>query len=306
MSTAGDLCVVHLVRASNGLDPVREFLRSYRRHDAGSDHRLVFALKGFADEGSAGEHVALAGDLDPTPIHVLDRGFDLDAYAAVAQRLPCSRYCFLNSFSRVLADGWLAALDAAHAGGTGLVGASGSWASMLSYSLFHLGLPSAYRRPFGPRAEAIRGFEALAAERTGVTPSGGLRHRLGQARALLDMSIGFPSFPAAHVRTNAFLIARDVLGRLALAPGRRKVDAHRLESGRRSITAQVRGLGLRALVVDRGGRVYEPDDWPESETFWHGDQAGLLVADGQTDDYEHADASRRRLLSAFAWGERAG
>ena len=38
---------------------------------------------------------------------------------------------------------------------------------------------------------------------------------------------------------------------------------------------------------------------------WQGEQRGLLVADNQTDTYEHADAGRRLLLSQYAWGTRA-
>jgi hypothetical protein len=300
---ADDLCVVHLVRARNGLEPLHTFLDTYRRHEAGIDHELVLLLKGFGDEAAAADHVRAARDLHPRTIHVSDAGFDLDAYATAAQRLNRTRYCFLNSFSRVLADRWLASLAAAHAEGAGLVGASGSWASMLSYSLFHLGLPSAYRATLGPRTEAIAQFEALDHDRTGARFTGGPRQRLGRLRVLLDMSVGFERFPAPHVRTNAFLIGHEMLGELVLADARRKVDAHRLESGRRSITRQVQALGRRAVVVNRAARAYEWPDWPASETFWRGDQAGLLVADGQTDDYMRADPRRRRLLSSFAWGE---
>jgi hypothetical protein len=96
------------------------------------------------------------------------------------------------------------------------------------------------------------------------------------------------------------LLARLLPDRLA-----RKVHAYRLESGSAGITGQVQRMGLRTRVVDHGGRAYEPEDWPDSETFWQGAQSGLLVSDNQTDSYERGGLDRRRVLSAFAWGERA-
>jgi hypothetical protein len=84
-----------------------------------------------------------------------------------------------------------------------------------------------------------------------------------------------------------------------------KQDAYKLENGRRSITRQLQRKGLRTLVVDRHGAVYDHEQWHHSRTFWQGDQEGLLVADNQTRWYADADADRRRLLSGFAWGPEA-
>lgn len=304
------IAVVHLVWGPLGPRPLREFMDSYRRHPAGAEHDLVILLNGVAPaDGADPARDALLGELHGVPHRLIELErplLDLAAYAQAAARLQHEHLCLLNSHSRLLCEGWLASLQAAlHLPGVALAGATGSWTSMRSYALRQLGLPSAYRRVWPDRGRVFREFHELHAERTGAPPPRGALARVHTALALADMTIGFPSFPAPHIRTNAFLVPRRLLlgafgGRL-----RRKVDAHRLESGRRSLTALARLAGGRPLVVDRAGRAFEVAEWPDSETFWQADQAGLIVADNQTDTYRRADAARRLLLAQYAWGERA-
>jgi hypothetical protein len=301
------LWLVHLVRAANPIEPLRRFLDSYRLQPAGVEHRLVLLFKGFRDPAAADAHRDLAGELSFEEIHVSDEGFDLSAYRQAADTLAGGRYCFLNSNSRILAPGWLGHLDRALSlPGTGLVGASGSWASMLSYALFHVGLPSAYGRVYPDRAATLAAFQQLERQRTGSTASVSAPRRwLATALALAASLKGFERFPSQHVRTNAFVIDHDTLMRTTNPALRSKADSHRLESGRDGLTRQVQRLGLGTVVVDRRGRAHAPPDWPASETFWQGAQRGLLVGDNQTADYDSADAARRLLLARYAWGERA-
>jgi hypothetical protein len=70
-----------------------------------------------------------------------------------------------------------------------------------------------------------------------------------------------------HVRTNGFMLTGDVMLSLDWPPGGSKRLALELESGERSITRQIMGRGLRALVVCRDGRCYERDRCRESRTF---------------------------------------
>lgn len=112
----------------------------------------------------------------------------------------------------------------------------------------------------------------------------------------------FEPAPNPHVRTNAFMLPRDLLLSLDWPLVKRKWQALRLESGRHSITRQVMERGLETLVVGRDGRGYRPDEWPRSGTFRSGDQGNLLVADNRTRQYAEADPEFRRLLAAYAWG----
>ena len=42
-----ELCLVHLARACNGIEPFRRFLDSYRDNPGGIDHDLLVVFKGF-------------------------------------------------------------------------------------------------------------------------------------------------------------------------------------------------------------------------------------------------------------------
>ena len=113
----------------------------------------------------------------------------------------------------------------------------------------------------------------------------------------------WPPFPNPHLRTNAFMVSRELMRGLACPEVRTKSRAWELESGRRGLTRQVWGRGLDVLVVGRDGNGYRPERWPASATFRSGDQANLLVADNRTRQWQHADPRTQARLSRLAWGK---
>lgn len=113
----------------------------------------------------------------------------------------------------------------------------------------------------------------------------------------------FERFPAPHLRTNAFLIERETMLSLEWPLVADKESAHRLESGKRSVTRQIWERGLEVLVIGRDARAYHRDEWPASATFRRGGQRNLLVADNRTRQYEEASPQRRHELERFAWGD---
>ena len=245
-----EVCVVHLVWAPLGPEPVERFAASYRAHPPGLPHRLVVLLNGF--DGASPDLRAFDGIAHET-VRVPEPTLDLPAYAYAARVLDASHLCFVNSHSEVLADGWLAALHGAlEEPGVGLAGATGS-----------------YETPHS------------------INP---LRRRR------------WPRFPNPHIRTNGFIVARDLFRDLRWPDVKTKVRAWELESGHAGMTAQIRARGLKAVVVDRDGGVHEPEAWPFSATFRAGEQAKLLIADNRTRDWQNADAATRAKLSKLAWG----
>jgi hypothetical protein len=304
------IAVVHLVWGPLGPTPLREFLRTYNAYEAGASHELVIVFNGVASSGEdLGVRDALIAELRGTPHRLIALEhpvLDLVAYRHAAQALDHEYICVLNSHSRLRSAGWLGLIEGAvRKPNVGLVGATGSWASLRSYALRQLGLPSPYRRVWPDRRRAFSQFQALHSERTDDPSARSPLAFLHTARALTDMTVGFSQFPTPHLRTNAFMAKRQLLSQALRQDLGRKVDAHRLESGRRSITAQIEGAGQRALVVDSGGQTFDPPEWPDSKTFWQADQEGLLVADNQTETYQSGDEARRLLLAQYAWGERA-
>jgi SAM-dependent methyltransferase len=264
--------VAHLVWAPLGPAPLQDFLKSYHAHPVGADHELVIVLNGAGPEGPADDacREALLAELEGTEHRLIELErpvLDLAAYGLVAQRLEHERLCFLNSYSVVLAADWLGHLARALEDPTvGLVGASGSWES---------------------QAEWVRG-------KLGYWPY--------QLAGLRNARRDYPRFPNPHIRTTAFMLQRSLLLELGLESAHDKHATYLLESGRRSITAQVAARGLRSVVVGRDGRAYDVDAWPASHTYRSGAQSNLLVADRRTADWLGAPNRLRRRLSNDAWG----
>lgn len=254
------ICLVHLVWAPLGPERLGRFVASYRRRSAGVDHRLLILFNGFEDgrdlspwrrelEGVACEELLLSQPM-----------LDVGAYRTAAELFPAGRYCFVNSYSVILQDGWLGSLDR-HllSPGVGIVGTGGSYESAYSAAPRPL---RPFRRDFDP-------------------------------------------FPNPHIRTNGFALERDLLLSLHWPLPRRKVEAWRLESGRRGISRQVCERGLSMQVVGRDGVAYPPERWRESATFRSGGQSNQLVADNRTLEYETAPRRRRVELERMAWGSAA-
>jgi hypothetical protein len=116
---------------------------------------------------------------------------------------------------------------------------------------------------------------------------------------------GTGRFPAPHLRTNAFLVDRARWLTLATSPARTKWDTYRLESGPRSITAQLCAAGTPPVVVDAHGVARRPEDWHRGDVLFQAGQEDLIVADNVTRTYASATPAQREVLSAFAWGDKA-
>jgi hypothetical protein len=114
----------------------------------------------------------------------------------------------------------------------------------------------------------------------------------------------FPPFPNVHLRSNAFMLNREIL----LEIGKELVirdrwDALLFESGPQSLSRQIRARGLQLLVVGRNGEGYPPESWSSSDTFRQSAQENLLVADNRTRDYQGLTEKARQAMAQVTWGE---
>lgn len=296
------LALVHLARRQNGVAPFAKFLASYRTHPAGADHELVILFKGFPGDKGTEEHDALLEGVPHRRLFVPDQGFDLNAYFTAVAKLDYAHFCFLNSFSRILDDGWLGKLFwwAAHED-VGLVGATGSSQSIAGGYTAHQqqmnALPPVTR--FRTRVKM-----ALADRRPGALARRASLWALRLA-GIWRPARDFPPFPNYHLRTNAFMGRRAVLSRIRMGSMRMKLAAYRFESGNDSLTRQVQKLGLRVLVVGRDGEGYAPERWHLSNTFWQSREENLLVSDNQTETYLAAEPAAQAEMAQYAWGAAA-
>lgn len=112
----------------------------------------------------------------------------------------------------------------------------------------------------------------------------------------------FPPFPNAHLRTTGFLLDRSLINEIRWKPPTGKISALGIESGKRSLTNEVKRQGLSVVVAGRDRSSYAEAEWEDSRTFRVGEQENLIVADNRTDDYIAADPSERDRLRNLAWG----
>jgi hypothetical protein len=269
------ICIVYLVRACNSLAPLERFLQSYSRFSAGIEHDAVVVLKGFGDPKEASRQQELARQLSPQFLFMNDFGFDLRAYSLVCRRFDYPFFCFFNSFSEFLCDGWLQKMhEHITQNGVGLVGATGSHESMYTNVLLE-------KRYGAPQPLLKRLWFPI---------------RLALCRACFD------PFPNHHLRTNAFMISRDLMRAVWPRIRLTKRGAYLFENGRHGLAKQILRRALQVLVVGADGQAYQKERWPHSATFRSGDQKNLLVADNQTRQFDEADEVTRRYLTRVTWG----
>jgi hypothetical protein len=272
-----EIGVVHLVRAANGIEPFTRFLASYERSNPGPNELLIL-FKGFEarPEGSEGleAYQRLLAQTAHRSLTIPDVGFDIGSYAIAAREFDYPYLCFLNSFTELLDADWLAKLyEHIRQPGIGVVGATGSWQG---------------RVPFLPR------------ERARLARRPWLRRMIGTVRLTCQIMF-FDPFPNYHIRTNVFMMQRDLILSLRGMQTRHKRDTYRFEHWHTSLTNQLLARHLEPLIVGRDGRGYAKEDWGHSNTFWQGDQGNLLAKDNRTDEYTHGTLEIRREFWKSAW-----
>jgi hypothetical protein len=277
-----DIGVVHLVRTKNDMRHLREFTRSYRENHPEIAHDLIILLKGFQEGDELDETLSILEGIDCKTLKVPDEGYDIASYFLATMMLDHRFLCFLNSYSILQDPKWLEKLyEFVRRDGVGAVGATGSWQS--NYSASSKWIVPGVNRHF------LKHLPRYIARRI---------------RAFVQYRPDFAPFPNYHLRTNAFMVPRDVMVELADSPAQTKWDALRFESGKKGLTLRIFSMGLQVLVVGKDGKAYEPQRWDQSGTFWCGVQSNLLVADNRTIEYEHADLEKKWYLEEFAWGRR--
>lgn len=291
-----ELCVVHLVRAQNGIEPFRCFLESYREKPGGIEHDLLIAFKGFGRPQDTAEYRKLLEPFRYTSIDISDEGFDITVYFAAVNRYSehYRYFCFLNSYSVILDRDWLRKLYAyITRRDVGLVGATGSWLSNRTNAIaWFCTLCGATRYLTDSTTVISKGSSSLWEK----VISG-----INEIPTQVTHIVHFRKFPNYHIRTNAFMISSELMMSLKCPSLKTKMDAYKFESGRQGITMQILNIDKTVIVVGKDGIGYEKEDWDKSRTFWQFEQENLMVADNQTRDYQNGSIARRNYLTSKAW-----
>jgi len=333
-----DTAVVFLARSADGSTADLElFTQSYRRFDSGIKHDLIVLRKG----GMRKRGAKLALDLmlegvDAQYIDIDDSAYDIQAYLKATSVLKHEFVCFLNTHSEITVDDWLKKLRAPFASeDVGVTGATASYESIsdsIEISSKAIWLTStnsiSYREDLAEimapallahapqwmaqRDEALdthsgaglvlsdtRDYDVAiryAKHWSNVTGPGGPLSSLGD----------FRRFPNPHMRTNAFLMRRQLLIDLKFELDDTKLACLQFESGPQGLYARLEQRGLKSILVGADGDTFEVDRWIESGTFRLGDQSNIMVRDNRVRDVDNAPASEREFLRVLTWGRYVG
>jgi glycosyltransferase involved in cell wall biosynthesis len=331
------VATVYLARCVDGPDAFHAFVKSYRTHPAGRDHDLVVIYKGYEDESELAKAKDIFKGIQNFEVVISDEGFDINAYLHAANKLNHEYYYFMNTFSVIQTDDWLRKLfDYAVKDDVGLVGVSGSYESLYtSYQLIHkvmflcnqIGLD--YHEAIPRYYDFIVKNNQLWIDlkldtrtRFGSGAKGYVKGKIEKFRQIWYMKtfkyiykvqshlklkysefIEFPSFPNPHIRSNGFMVSKEILDQYPLRPIVQKLDACYFESGANSLTSFVLNRGFRAVIVGRNGDGYDIDRWAESGTFRLGEQENLIQTDNQTQTFIDMLPEVRYTHQRMTWGD---
>ncbi len=263
--------VCYLARVAEGVEPLINFLQSYERFDSGFEHDLII---GFKESNLLSEnHRAreIFSKIEHIAVVLPDIGYDIGSYFQIAEVVSHKYLFFLNTFSEIRIEFWLKRyVDALVEKKLEFLGTTASWQSSYSGKYYNL----------HKKIKSIPEF-------------------LNWIRTLW----AYPVFPSPHVRTNAFIIRRDLFIGLKRSDFKNKGDAYEFENGRNSMTSQLRSRGFEVAVIGSDLVVYQIPEWEKSKTLWSGKQENLIVSDNQTRDYELGTQEHMNYLNLCGWND---
>lgn len=333
-----EIAVVFLARSQDGSTAgIDLFVESYRRFAAGIKHDLIVLRKGGMRK--RGAKLALDIMLEGTDVQYIDlddTAYDIQAYLSAAALLKHEFVCFLNTHSEIMADDWLKKLHAPFAmNDVGVTGATASYESIsdsIEISAKAIWLTSTDSIPYNEDLAEVLGAtlqahapQWMAKHGPGIGQGDGadlvpsatqdydleLRYAkhwsavTGPGGPLYSLA-DFKRFPNPHMRTNAFLMRRELLIDLKFDLDNSKLACLQFESGPAGLYARLEQRGLKSILVGADGLTFDVDRWIKSRTFRLDDQSNIMVKDNRVRDVHNASACERAFLVNLTWGRYVG
>jgi len=325
--------VFYLARLADGPRNISRFAKSYLNLAAGIEHDLTIIVKGTRNQFEIDLITRQFSGINCTFELVPDSiGVDIHAYLLMSKKFDNELFCFLNTHSEIVSEGWLGKMyGAINRPNVGLVGAFGSFESINSsweilyraqqrfrrgelcfrdaknfyWILGNSRLKGTFyalwsaRRIFGVSKQALlkllripRGKYSEYYEWRNVTRDG----------ATLSFVNKFSKFPNPHIRSNAFLVRKGDLETFQDLPDQTKLAANEFECGKNGLSQFLLDRGNKLIVVGHSGVEYDLNEWEKSDTFRLGRQSNLLIHDNQTRQFASMKPGTRLLHQIFSWG----
>jgi hypothetical protein len=245
----------------------------------------MIIFNGFSDKEELKKYHDFASEKNISSENVfLENGQDFDAYFYAATKCTSDYILFFNSYTEIKNENWLLHYSRClQKNPKTIISATASYQSHYSNVFIT-------KHHKAENMSDVRHYFRLC--------------KL-YLKAIFYWRFLFKPFPSPHLRTSAFMVHR--IDFLSIFPGKisNKFNAYKFENGRNSMTNLFLKKGYKALVVDKYGKTYEQEEWPQAKTFWNGDQENLLISDNQTMLYEKSSVADKKWLKNLAWGKYA-
>lgn len=263
--------VAYLAYEPYGVNLLKKFLKSYNSYKSGYPHDLLICFKEFNKKKLSLWSSFISNKFIKFHDQHNVNDFDVGSYFRIAEKFPNRLILFLNSFAKPSANHWLK-IFIENYNKKSIIGAHGVYASLSSI------------------------FFKFQIKNIGKLQSTwfGLHHFLRS-----------PLFPNPHIRTSNFLInSSDFLSlKVDRKKFNKKIVTNYFESGRNSISNQLRKKGFDLYVVNSDGKKFSINDWPKSDTFALGNQDKLIITDNRTDLYHNLSYQKKIKMQKIYWGK---
>jgi hypothetical protein len=288
-SLSFEFSVVYLAYTPYGLHHLEEFIHSYKRYDSGINHKLIILFNGHKNDS---ELFSFLDFLNASQVNFevkkTSERLDITSYFDVAKYMDTEFVLFFNTYSIIQDNQWLRKYAIQfNDNAIGVVGATGCYGDFGHYEDYNKSISRVKKANFA----------------------------LADLKKILYFCYNFYPKVKPHIRTNAFMIRREVFLSLKCNVMRpfflafiharlknSKLGSLCFEHGNNSMTAQILAKGLKPILVGRDGRAYEIENWENANTFWINEQDNLLVSDNQTRKFTDAEINARRQMTFNAWG----
>lgn len=283
------IAVVYLSYVPFGIQYLINFIDSYRNKVSGESHELIILFNGFLSQSELIPFFEILNkfEISCQAIETNSR-FDIDAYFYVASKLnKFESLLFFNTYSIIQNNNWLSFFYRnLNKKSVGCVSASGTWGDNSHLVDYKLSI------------KKILSF----------------KFDLKDIKKAIFFRFNFYPQVKSHLRTNAFMIRRDlflstykpkvrpIFLSFIFGLNDKKISSFCFEHGNNSFSNQLLNRGFQLLVVDKYGIGHDIHNWKSSETFWIGSQKNLLIHDNQTLKYELSNSEIKRKLTYAAWG----
>lgn len=277
------VAIIHLVWVPLGIGLFEKFINSFSACDPLEDSELIIVFAGVENRQEITPFIELKNNMNIAfEFYIRNQGQDLETYFWIANKIGHPVLLFFNSYSTLNSKKCLNIFVDNFKGNMGMLSATASNQSHYSSVFANHTFKYEFDKSIGQNFKKLKLL----------------------TKNLLYWRLLFTPYPNPHLRTNGFMIRRDVMLQLKIRlPIKNKFAAYLIESGKNSITNQILKMGLEVGMVGKSGNCYRIADWPTSHIFWKGNQEDLLVSDNQTNIYSGASQKEKSRLKFLAWGK---